>query len=253
MAEVDRTQLQVPPPTRFARSAALERDRRQMAGVPPGTQPPVFGSFSPAAGAVSRTAAVGFTVTDPDGFSAIVVWAVLADGSTVVVYDGSAFGAQVNAASTVGGTTTKSFSITYDTPGWEDDYTLRVLAIDANGASATTSSAYTITDPPTPADASAPTVTLISPTDGSRIGRYRDLVLTVTDASVFTAFLWITYPGTTPDDLVYTGEAFGKAFAESSTVEEIEGGYQYTLRRAGGWPGNPTVYVKPIDASGNTP
>jgi hypothetical protein len=257
MAEIDRAQLSVPPPTRFARTAASERDRHQMAGMPPETQPPVFGAFSPVAGAVSRAAAVGFTVTDPDGFSSIFVWAVLADGSTVVVYDGSAFGPEVNAASTVGGTTTKSFSITYDGAGWPDDYTLHARAVDAMGASATTSAAYTITDPPAAPEApdtTAPTVTLVSPADGSRIGRYRELVIDVTDTQPFTAILWITYPGSTPDDLVYVGGwGFAKRYAVNSTVATIGGGYRYTLRREGGWPAHPTVYVKPFDASGNTP
>lgn len=213
---------------------------------------PTFGSFSPAAGSVARADNVDFTVTDAEGFSKIVVWAVLGDGSTVMVYTGAAFGAQVDAASSVSGTTTRSFSITYDGDGWEDDYTLHVLAIDANGLSATTSSAYTLSDPPAPPDATEPTVALVSPAEDSEITRTTPVVVDVTDAGGLAAvFVWVTYEGRAPD-IVHDSESFADLFA-SSTRASITNGYRYTLRRTGGWPAAPTVRVRPVDASGNTP
>lgn len=216
---------------------------------------PTIGSWSPSAGAVSRTVAVGFEVTSPDGFASITVWSVLADGSSVIVYDGAAFGGQVDAGSSVSGTTTKSFTVVYDGAGWLDDYTLHVRATSALGLTATATQAYTLTDAPAPStpDTTDPTVTLVSPSANSEIARTTPIVVDVTDEGGLAAvFVWIDYP-VGPPDLVHTGDAFTALFAGGSTRSSITDGYRFTLRREGGWPYAPTVRIKPVDGSGNTP
>ncbi len=215
---------------------------------------PTISSFSPSAGSIARADNVDFTVTSSDGFSKIVVWAVLGDGSSVVVYTGSAFGAQVDGASTVSGTTTRSFSITYDGDGWTDDYTLHVSATSALGLTATASSAYTLTDAPEPVvpDATAPTVALVSPTDGAEIARTAPVVVDVTDeGGLATVFLWASYPDG-EEEVVYRDGTFANRF-RTSTRSGITNGGRYTLRRSGGWRAAPTIHVGPVDTSGNTP
>lgn len=215
---------------------------------------PVIGSFSPSAGSVARADNVDFTVTCPDGFSKILVWAVLGDDSTVVVYTGSGFGAQVDGASSVSGTTTKSFSITFDGDGWTDDYTLHVSATSTLGLTSTASSAYTLTDAPEPVvpDTTAPTVGLVSPADGAEITRTTPIVVDVTDAGgLATVFLWAEYPDG-EEEVVYRDGAFSQRFRTSTRAGIADGG-RYTLRRSGGWPAAPTIHVGPVDSSGNIP
>ena len=214
---------------------------------------PSFGSFSPAAGAVARADNVDFTVTSPDGFSKIVVHAVLADGSTVMVYTGSAFGPEVNAASSVSGTTTRSFSITYDGDGWPDDYTLHVLAVDARGVSSETSSAYTLSDPPAPPDppdVTPPVVTVLSPAPPGPVGRNEAVRLRVTDSiSLRRAWLFVTMGG--EQYVIHNGYSFRPAYSAGSTRTAIEGGYEFVVLRTGGWLAAPTFEVQAADEAGN--
>lgn len=215
--------------------------------------PPVFSAFSPVAGAVSRTAAVSFTITDLDGFSKILIWAVLTDGSSVMVYNGSAFSSQVDGASTISGTTTKAVSVQHDSPGWEDDYTLHALAIDADGASASASSAYTLSDPPAPPDATAPTVALVSPAADSEVTRATPIVVDVTDASTLARVVLAARYPSGRYDVVHDGDRFADEYRGSSRTA-ITGGFRYRLLRTGGWPEAPTVVLpSAVDSVGNTP
>lgn len=222
-------------------------------GTPPSA--PVFGFFSPGAGTINRAASVSFAVECPEGFAMIFVWAVLPDLPSVLVYDGTGFGADLDDGSSVTGSTTKSFTIAYNGDGWPADYTLYVTAISTSGLTTSISAVYTLADPPDPPDSTSPTVTLVSPPVGSRLLRGTPVVLDVTDASGLAAvFLWVTYASAfAPDDLVHDGENFSVQFRDGSTREAIAGGYRYTLRRGGGWPSAPTVHVRPIDAEGNAP
>lgn len=219
--------------------------------------PPTIDNWSPAPGAVSRTDAVTFDVTSADGFAVIFVYAVLADSiSTVLVYDSAlGFGGEVDAGSSVVGTTTKSFTIVYDDDGWPTDYDLYVRAATSLGGFATDVQSYTLTDPPDPPDSSSPTVTLVSPPVGSRLQRGTAIVIDVTDPSGLAAVcMWAEYEaGGFPDDIIHNGERFSAQCREGSTREAIANGYRYTIRRAGGWPAPPTVYVRPVDTEGNTP
>lgn len=214
---------------------------------------PTFGSFSPAAGAVSRTAAIGFATTSPDGFAKVVVTATLADGSSVVVYDGSSFGGEVDAGSSVSGTTTKTFSVQHDTPGWVDDYTLHVLAVGATGLSASASSAYTLTNPPAPdvVDTTAPVVSFSLPS-GTKIARGDALTVDVTDETGLALIdVKVLYPTTGDYEVAYDEGGFAPRYVAKSTKTTISGGYRFKLVRTGGWPSTPTVKVRPIDMSLN--
>lgn len=214
---------------------------------------PVIGSWSPSAGEVSRTDNVDFTVAAPDGFASIVVWAVLGDGTTVVVYDGSAFGAQVNAASSVSGTTTKSFSITFDGAGWTDDYTLKVRATDTLGQTSTATQAYTLSDAPAPdvADVEPPTVSF-AVASGTTIKKTDAVAVEVADETELALVLiTASYPSGAYEVIYETpssGEGSGFApFFVGSSKSAITGGWRFRLVRTGGWPGAPTIKVRPFD------
>lgn len=218
---------------------------------------PVIGSFSPSAGSVARADNVDFTVTCPDGFSKIVVYADLADGSTVMVYTGSGFGGQVNAASTVSGTTTQSFSITYDGDGWTDDYTLRVIATSSLGLTSTASSAYTLSDAPEPVvpDTTAPEVSFTLP-DMTTIQKNDAVPVDVTD-NTGLALVWITAQYASGQrEVIYEPpepgqNGYSPLFVSKSTKQAISGGQRFTLRRTGGWPSTPTIRVRPYDSALN--
>jgi hypothetical protein len=212
---------------------------------------PSFGGFSPPAGVVARADGIEFTVTDPDGFAAINVWAVLGDGSTVVVYDGSSFGAPVDAGSSVSGTTTKSFSVVYDGDGWPDDYILYVRAVDSLGVSAITSAAYTLSDPPPPLDITPPIVANFVPAPATTIARGGAIEFDVTD-DIGLALIDIKVLYTNGDkEVAFDEEGFSSRFAAKSTKTAITGGWHFKLIRTGGWPAAPTIKVRPIDGGLN--
>jgi hypothetical protein len=158
----------------------------------------------------------------------------------------------VNAASTVGGTTTKSFSITYDGDGWLDDYTLHVRAIDAGGTSTTTSSAYTLTDPPPPPDVTTPELSNLSPAADSTIARSTAVEFDVTDdADLSLVIVGVLYSATGEYEVAHDGDAFAPRYVAKSTRTNISGGYHFKLIRTGGWPSAPTFRVRARDASNN--
>jgi hypothetical protein len=219
---------------------------------------PVIGGFSPSdGGSITRTGTVVIDVTDDEGRTAITlvtIFATLADGTVVGVYDGAAFGALFSASRT-NITDGYRYTFAHASPGWASStLAFRIVAVDAQGRTTThTTYNLTISNPPSAPDTTAPTVTLVSPADGSTITR-TPIVVDVTDASTFAAlFVWVTYNDGRAPDLVHDGESFQVPFAGNSTRVSISGGYRYTLRRAGGWPAAPTVHVLPVDTAGNTP
>lgn len=211
---------------------------------------PVISAFDPLAGAIGRTDEVSFTVTSVDGFAKVIVWADLDDGTSVFAYNGTAFSGEVDDASTLDGTTTKAFGITYNGDGWGDDYTLHVLAVDLAGRSSDASVAYTLSDPPAPPDVTTPSVTVISPTPPGPIGRNDAVRVQVTDAgTLLRVKLYVTMGD--EQYVVHNGYSFRPRYAVGSTRTAITGGFEYVLLRSGGWLASPTFEVYAIDQAGN--
>lgn len=214
--------------------------------------PPVFGAFDPVAGEVAREDPVEATVTDPDGFGLVMVWAEMDDGTLVLVYDGTAFSSAFDDASTISGTTTKTIVVQHNAPGWTDDYVLKVRATDTNGASATASAAYTLSDPPAPVvpDETPPVVTVVSPTPPGPLGRNDAVRLRVTDGGTLKrVWLFVTMNG--EQYVVHNGYSFRPAYSTGSTRTAIEGGYEFVLLRTSGWFAAPTFEVQATDDAGN--
>lgn len=220
---------------------------------------PTVGPFSPSDGGnTTRTGTVTIDVTDDEGRTAIklvTIAVTLADGTTITAYNGAAFPGALTAGSSRSDITNGyRYTLVHASPGWASSaLTYRITAVDTQGRITThTSYNLVITDPPAPADATAPTVALVSPSAPGEITRATPIIVDVTDTSALVVvFVWVTYPGRAPD-IVHDGDAFAELFS-SSTRASISGGYRYTLRRNGGWPAAPTVRIRPIDAAGNTP
>ena len=102
--------------------------------------PPVISGVTPAPGsAIAATDALGFTVNDSVGLRALLVWAQLGDGVWEMVHDGTAFAPTY----AVGSTRTEvvagkqyAYSIQRNGSGWFKAPTLRIEAVDLQGAEA---------------------------------------------------------------------------------------------------------------------
>jgi len=102
-------------------------------------------------------------------------------------------------------------------------------------------------------DTSAPVVSNVTPASGTPVDENDPLGFDVTDDSnVFRqTLLHARYPSKSTWEVIHDGIAFAPVFAAGSTRVSIAGGFRYSLRRAGGWPGDPTIYPVAIDRAGN--
>jgi hypothetical protein len=210
---------------------------------------PVIADWTPAAVPVARGDGVEFTVTCPDGFDYITVSALLADGSTVVVYDGAAFGGQVDDDSATEGSTVRAFHVEYNGVGWTQNYTLQVKAKSALGPTASATQAYVLTDPPS-ADATPPTVTLLSHAPGDAIGANDAVRLRVTDPGGLKRVKLFVQMGD-EQYVIHNGYSFRPRYAQGSTRSAVTNGYEFVLLRSGGWFAAPTFEVHATDLAGN--
>ena len=104
-------------------------------------------------------------------------------------------------------------------------------------------------------DETAPTVTNFSPAVGSTIGRYDQISFDVIDESVSgiaSVVVLASYPSGKVE-VVHDGTSFREYYTSASknTRTVIEGGYNFTILRGGGWPEKPTIEMIPVDTSGN--
>lgn len=105
-------------------------------------------------------------------------------------------------------------------------------------------------DTSTTADTTDPTVTLISPAEGTTLLPSTTVVVDVTDNSSFRrVLLAIQFGGTGAPELAHDGDGFTTPY-RGSTREVISGGWRYTLARNGGWPAALRLDVYAIDAAG---
>lgn len=75
--------------------------------------------------------------------------------------------------------------------------------------------------------------------------------VTLSDSSLFSLIsIVVAYDGVEDEESPYDGEDFSPLYDGDSYVEAITNGYRFHLKRRGGWPGNPTVKVRAVSASG---
>jgi hypothetical protein len=99
---------------------------------------------------------------------------------------------------------------------------------------------------------SAPVISNFNPATSVAIGPTDPISFDVVQGSNPFQDLWIAakLAGTNLYEVIYDGAAFAPLYSAQSTIQNISGGYRFRLRRAGGWPGAPTVLAKVIDTAG---
>lgn len=111
-------------------------------------------------------------------------------------------------------------------------------------------------------DVVAPSVSVVSPAEGSDIEADTPLVVDVTDAvDLASTPLYATFPGAPSSEMVYQGAVsvggtptnagFLRPYATNSTAVDVSGGLRLSIRRDGGWPGAVSLTFLPVDSGGN--
>lgn len=85
---------------------------------------------------------------------------------------------------------------------------------------------------------SVPSVSIISPTPGTEIEPTDEIVFQITGG---VGIVGATYSESPVYEFVHDGDSFAPLFAPTSNREAISGGFQYTVSRLGGWPGQVTL------------
>jgi len=98
-----------------------------------------------------------------------------------------------------------------------------------------------------------PTVSA-TPSSGSTIDGAQALQFDLTDSvglSYQTIFARFPYEPTRPCEVIYSeGLGFCSPYSDLSSRSSISGGYRFTVRRMGGWPSDPTIYVDGANSTG---
>jgi hypothetical protein len=105
-------------------------------------------------------------------------------------------------------------------------------------------------------DATPPSVTIESPTPGTRIASSATIVARVQDSGgVRAATVFVYYPSRPdlPWEVVYNSRGFEPTQYSTCTRVELseDTDYRYNIRRNGGWPAPPELHFDPVDTSGN--
>lgn len=101
---------------------------------------------------------------------------------------------------------------------------------------------------------SEPTITNFVPPAGTSITPTTAIQFDVLDdeADFARIFVEVAFPDSTGiTEVVHDGEGFQGLYSAASSRGIITGGFRYTVRRSGGWPGTPSFRVFAIDHAGN--
>lgn len=215
---------------------------------------PTVDNFDPAdESSIAKTASVSFEVHDETGLLRVVVYATHSTGLVELVHDGSAFQAPYDDASTRSAISDGYGFELARTGGWPAaGLVLTVIATDGQANVTTATYTLTITDAPA-VDTGSPSISNVTPAPGSPLTPTSALGFDVTDDSgLFRRItVSVSYANGRPDEVVYDRRGFRPYYSAGSSVVSIEGGLRFSVRRAGGWPAAPHLYVDPIDMSGN--
>lgn len=99
----------------------------------------------------------------------------------------------------------------------------------------------------------SPEIENLTPTTGSQInsGTTLGFDVVVSDATPLRlVVVGVRYNNLDTSEFVYEGDQFLPYFEASSTVEAITNGYRFRLKRRGGWPADPRVFVRAVSEEG---
>jgi hypothetical protein len=96
--------------------------------------------------------------------------------------------------------------------------------------------------------AEQPLLEVLSPVPGASIAASAEVHARVTDASALSqVVLTVSLGGGALEEVAFNGTRFASTYAENSTTSAVEDGWEFRLRRAGGWPsGNFTLRLLPL-------
>jgi len=100
----------------------------------------------------------------------------------------------------------------------------------------------------------SPTISNFVPTAGSAITPTTAIQFDVLDdeADFARIFVEVSFPDSTGiTEVIHDGDGFQGLYSAASSRVIITGGFRYTVRRSGGWPGTPQFQVFAIDHAGN--
>lgn len=101
-------------------------------------------------------------------------------------------------------------------------------------------------------EATSPTVSGVSPVEGSTLGQFDAVVFDITDVSGIGLAVVLVEYASGECECAYDGSSFTASFENASTVETLTGdGRRFSIKRFGGWKMAPTVRVKAVDTKGN--
>lgn len=185
---------------------------------------------------ITRTASVQVDVTDDSAaLGDVTIWATLADGSTEIIWGGSAFSANFSGSTSPLALGTR-FTFTYTGAGWPTTaVTVSAKAADPSGAqTGAVSATLTVSDPP-----AAPTITF-SPVTGGSQTRAASVQVDVTSPDGAATLVLIQIHAVLADAterLVAFGSTVKAPFTAGSSRSSIANGYRYVVAwDAPGWP-----------------
>jgi hypothetical protein len=225
---------------------------------------PVVSSATPAPGAISKTQAVTFTVTDADGgldyttpgtFPTIIVRADYGSDSfggilSETIFENNTFKGGFDGGGSTKTTITNGVSFTVIRDGnWPSaSVTLHVTATDIHGNTATQSFAYTTDYLPA---TNNPVISSFTPAP-SAITTTQSIQVDITDVDVDLARILVyATKNDGSDDLIFDGLTSGytAAYSGLSTNTAITNGRRLIIAKSGGWDVTGfTLKVRAIDA-----
>lgn len=220
--------------------------------------------FDPTASELTVIDTVAVEITDNFDIADVTIWAEYTGANILeLVYAGGSQQSPYVVVPT-GSSPNIRYDITRGDAGWLEDFTLHVQTVDGSGNSANDTEDYTVpagVGAGGGADTTGPTVTFVSPPEGTDITPDTELVVDVQDeTSLALIILLVTFGGYPHTEAIYNGSAFlapyaGGGSTPSSTVEVIAPNthLRFHLRRFGGWPGPVSLYLAPVDRGGNLP
>jgi hypothetical protein len=210
------------------------------------TSSPTIASLSPVSGSsVPYNQVITFRTSDSVLLLRDEIWAVFADGSVELIWNGSAFTGEYDAGSTrtqVVAGKTYDYSIARDR-GWHQNFTLVIYSLDGDNTPLTTSPTYTLSA------ANTATASLVTPAVGA-ISPTQTVAWRLTDLNQIDAtYIWAVYSTDGRSELVWDGSAVqapysGSVATTSSTIRDI------SISRTPGWPDDVTLMWLVLDKDG---
>lgn len=102
------------------------------------------------------------------------------------------------------------------------------------------------------ADIDGPVIANLSPTPGTVVGPSDPIAFRVTDAAAALGRVFVSaaFAALQVEEVIHDGDDFRGPYTASTRIA-VAGGWDFAVRRRGGWPASPSLRVHALDAAGN--